>query len=77
MVQEWADREGIDLTWGRVASEDLVMSRDARAIDRDAKMATGPHHRQVIRVLDPSVNEVDAFLAKRKRLASGSPTSRW
>ncbi len=59
--QEWADREGIDLTWGLVASEVLVMGRDARAIGRDAKVAIGLHHRHVMRVLDPSVSKVDAF----------------
>jgi hypothetical protein len=61
VVQEWADREEIDLIWGRVASEVLVMGRDARAIAPDAKVATGLHHHQVMRVLDPSVNKVDAF----------------
>ena len=60
------DREGRDLTWGRVASEVQAMGRDARAIDRDAKVATGPHHRQLMQVLDPSVNKVDALLATRK-----------
>lgn len=61
MGQEWADREGRDLTWGRVASEVLVMDRDVRAIGRDAKVTIGLHHRQVMLVLDPSVSKVDAF----------------
>jgi hypothetical protein len=66
VAQRWADREGKSLTWGRGASEVLVMGRDARTIDRDAKMAIGLHRRQVMRVLDPSLNKVDALFAKRK-----------
>ena len=50
---------------GRVANEVPLMAHDARVIGRDAKVAIVLHHRHAMRVLDPKVNKVDAFVVKR------------